>query len=78
MMKAAAAKDTSAKANTLRIVREALHNQEQKFKHQMESREQEIIRQQEMLIAQRRELIEKEKLDKDPNIIQITELQKLS
>ena len=31
-----------------------------------------------MIIAQKRELLEKERLDKDPNVIQITELQKLA
>ena len=44
----------------------------------MQAKDDEIIRQQELLIAQKRELQERENMKKDPNVIQITELQKLA
>ena len=44
----------------------------------LEAKDNEIIRHQEMLLAQRQKLAEEEKLKKDPNVIQITELQKLA
>jgi len=44
----------------------------------LEAKDNEIIQHQEMLIAQKERMVEQEKLKKDPNVIQITELQKLA
>ena len=52
--------------------------QEERFKQMMEAKDDQLARQQELLIAQKRQLQEREKLKQDPNVIQITELQKLA
>lgn len=44
----------------------------------LEAKDNEIIAHQEMLIQQKQRMIEQEQLKKDPNVIQITELQKLA
>lgn len=45
-----------------------------KYKQMMEAKDEEIIRHQEMLLAQKQRMIDQEKLKQDPNVIQITEL----
>lgn len=52
--------------------------QEERFKQMMEAKDDQLVRQQELLIAQKKQLQEREKLKQDPNVIQITELQKLA
>lgn len=52
--------------------------QEEKFKQTLEAKDDQIVRQQELLIAQKKQLQEREKMKQDPNVIQITELQKLA
>ena len=69
---------TTTKGQTLKIVREAMDVQEERFKQMMEAKDDQIVRQQELLIAQKKQLQEREKLKQDPNVIQITELQKLA
>ena len=45
-----------------------------KFKQMLEAKDDEIVRHQEMLIAQKKRMVEQEKMKQDPNVIQITEL----
>ena len=52
--------------------------QEEKYRAMLEAKDNEIAKNQELLIAYKRELQEKEKVKQDPNVIQITELQKLA
>ena len=52
--------------------------QEEKYREMLEAKDNEIARNQELLIAYKRELQEREKVKQDPNVIQITELQKLA
>lgn len=47
---------------TLKIVREAMEHQEVKFKQMVEAKDSEIIRHQEMLLAQKERMVEQEKM----------------
>ena len=78
LTKSAAVRQSGGKAQTLRIVKEALALQEAKHKQMLAAKEEELIRHQEMLIQQKERMLEQERLKKDPNVIQITELQKLA
>ena len=55
-----------------------MEHQEVKYKQMIEAKDSEIIRHQEMLLAQKERMVEQEKMKQDPNVIQITELQKLA
>jgi len=78
LKKSAAVRQSGARVQTLKVVKEAMALQEMKFNQMLEAKDAEIIRHQEMLIAQKQRMLEQEKLKRDPNIIQITELQKLT
>ena len=52
--------------------------QEGKYREMLQAKDNEIARNQELLISYKRELQEREKVKQDPNVIQITELQKLA
>ena len=58
----------------MQIVKEAMAMQEMKYKQMLEAKDDEIVRHQEMLIAQKQRMVEQEQLKQDPNVIQITEL----
>ena len=79
MLRAAAATQNanSTKLTTLKIVKDALAEQESRFAEQMNAKENMIDRQRDMLVDQRRQILEKQRMNKDPDIIQITELQKV-
>ena len=74
----AAKSGTTTKGQTLAIVREAMDVQEGKYREMLQAKDNEIARNQELLISYKRELQEREKVKQDPNVIQITELQKLA
>ena len=79
MLRAAAATQNpnSTHLTTIKIVRDALAEQEARFRDIMDAKDQMIGRQRDMLIDQRRQILEKERVNQDPDIIQITELQKV-
>ena len=76
--KAAAVQQSGGRAQTVQICKEAMALQETKYKQMLEAKDEEIIRHQEMLLAQKQRMVEQEQLKQDPNVIQITELQKLA
>ena len=54
---------------TLRVIKDAMYDQESKYKQMLEAKDAEILRHQEMLLAQKERILEQEKLKQDPNVI---------
>lgn len=69
LTKAAAMSSSSTKAQTLQVVREAMKMTEEKFKTQLDGKDQLIQRQQECLIEQKRQILEMQSASRDPNVI---------
>jgi hypothetical protein len=72
---------THNKTQTLKLVQEAIKLQQEQHAIQTDSKDQMIHKQQDMLIEQRKQLLEAQNLQKqikhDPNTIQINDLQKI-
>jgi hypothetical protein len=62
------------KTQTLQVVREAMQLTEDKYRTQLDGKDKVIERQQEMLIAQKKQLLDLQNQNRDPNVIQITEI----
>ena len=79
MLRAAAASQNAktSKGQTIKIVREALQQQADGYADVLDAKDNMIDRQRDMLVEQRRQLLEKQRVNADPDVIQITELQKV-